>query len=213
MKQMGYILITIGIVAIIAGIVVLRNEPSSTTTETTATEAITTSESSPQSGSNNKSNQADDLTDNERKGREFEEWVVSKFPKSEYTLKEWRGDKYVDGTYAESNRYPDLELELNLKNSSHLFAVECKYRSYLPENFEWTSQEKIHIYNAYARERQIPTFIIFGIGGTPSAPEEVIIAPLDKLQQPNITAKYLRSLHHHEISRTFYYYAKENRLM
>lgn len=210
---MGYLLVTIGIVAIIAGIVVLRNEPSSTTTETTATEAITTSESSPQSSPNNKSNQTDGLTDNERKGREFEEWVVSQFPKSEYTLKEWRGDKYVDGTYAESNRYPDLELELNLKNSSHLFAVECKYRSYLPENFEWASQEKIHIYNAYARERQIPTFVIFGIGGTPSVPEEVIIAPLDKLQQPNITAKYLRTLHHHELSRTFYYYAKENRLM
>lgn len=104
-------------------------------------------------------------------------------------------------------------MELNLKKSSHLFAVECKYRSYLTENFEWTSQEKIHIYNAYARERKIPTFVIFGIGGTPSAPDEVIIAPLDKLQQPNITAKYLRSLHHHELSRTFYYYAKENRLM
>lgn len=77
MKQMGYLLITIGIVAIIAGIVVLRNEPSTTTTETTATETITTSESSPQSESNNKSNQTEDLTDNERKGREFEEWVVS----------------------------------------------------------------------------------------------------------------------------------------
>ncbi|MBQ0020413.1 MAG: hypothetical protein KBT39_07830 [Bacteroidales bacterium] len=155
----------------------------------------------------------DGLTDNERKGRQFEEWVVSQFPKPEYTIKEWRADKFKDGTYAESTRYPDLEVELKLKNATHLFAVECKYRSSISDSFEWTSQEKIDIYNKYAQDRHIPTFIIFGIGGTPSSPEEVIIAPLEKLQKPHVTEKYLRSLHHHDLSRTLYYYAKEKRLM
>lgn len=112
-----------------------------------------------------------------------------------------------------STRYPDLEVELKWKSTSHLFAVECKYRSSISDVFEWTSQEKIHIYNTNARERDIPTFVIFGIGGTPSAPEEVIIAPLERLQKPHITEKYLRSLHHHDLSPTLYYYAKENRLM
>lgn len=155
----------------------------------------------------------DDLTDNERKGRQFEEWVVSQFPKPEYTIKEWRADKFKDGTYAESTRYPDLEVELKWKNTTHLFAVECKYRSSISDGFEWASQEKIDIYNKYAQDRHIPTFIIFGIGGSPSAPAEVIIVPLEKLQRPHVTEKYFRSLRHHDLSRTLYYYAKESRLM
>lgn len=134
-------------------------------------------------------------------------------PQPEYILKEWRADKFKDGTYAESTRYPDLEVELKLKNATHLFAVECKYRSSISDGFEWTSQEKIDIYNKYAQDRHIPTFVVFGIGGTPSAPAEVIIAPLEKLQKPHVTENYLRSLHHHDLSRTLYYYAKENRLM
>ena len=158
----------------------------------------------------------DGLTGNERKGKQFEEWVVSqflKFPKSKYTLREWRADRFINGIYAESTRYPDLELALNLNDGTHLFAVECKYRSSISDSFEWTSQEKIDIYNKYAQDRHIPTFIIFGIGGTPSSPEEVIIAPLEKLQKPHVTEKYLRTLHHHDLSRTLYYYAKEKRVM
>lgn len=223
MKSMAYILIVIGVISLGSGFYLLTRSADSA--QATAPEASVPGKDTTIIINNNtreiiretkvveKTVIDDGLTDNERKGRQFEEWVVSQFPKSEYTIKEWRSDKFKDGNYAESTRYPDLEVELKLKNATHLFAVECKYRSYLPENFEWTSQEKIHIYNTYARERDIPTFVIFGIGGTPSAPAEVIIAPLEKLQKPYITEKYLRSLHHHDLSRTLYYYAKENRLM
>jgi hypothetical protein len=40
----------------------------------------------------------------------------------------WRSDKYSNGRYAESNRYPDLELkQVNLHQEMD-FAVECKWR-------------------------------------------------------------------------------------
>lgn len=155
----------------------------------------------------------DGLTENERKGKQFEEWVAAQFKKPDNTIKEWRADKFKDGNYAESTRYPDLEVELKWKNTSHLFAVECKYRSSISDGFNWASQEKIDIYNHYAQDRHIPTFIIFGIGGTPSAPAEVIIAPLEKLQSPTITLKQLRLFHRHDLSRALFYYAKEKRLM
>lgn len=157
----------------------------------------------------------DGLTENERKGKQFEEWVVSqflKFPKSKYTLREWRADRFIDGIYAESTRYPDLELTLNLNDGTHLFAVECKYRSSISDSFEWTSQEKIDIYNKYAQDRHIPTFIIFGIGGTPSSPEEVYVVPLSALRYPIVKAEYLRQQPLHDLSRPFYYNANTNRL-
>ena len=42
----------------------------------------------------------DGLTESERKGRQFEERVVSQFPKPEYTIKEWRTNKYRKPTEA-----------------------------------------------------------------------------------------------------------------
>lgn len=231
MKPMAYILIIIGIICLGSGIYLL-NKP--TDAPVLADVSVSSSRAPEASVSgrdttviiNNHTREIiretkvvektvvdDGLTDNERKGRQFEEWVVSQFPKTEYTIKEWRADKFKDGTYAESTRYPDLEVELKWRNATHLFAVECKYRSSISDSFKWTSQEKIDIYNKYAQDRNIPTFVIFGIGGTPSAPAEVIIAPLEKLQSPIITSKQLRLFHHHDLSRTLYYYAKENRLM
>ena len=232
MKPMAYILIIIGIICLGSGIYLLNRSAAETTVPDGSLSGSLASVHEPSVSAkdttiiiNNtreiiretkvveKTVVDDGLTDNERKGKQFEEWVVSQFPKPEYTIKEWRADKFKDGTYAESTRYPDLEVELKWKNTTHLFAVECKYRSSLPEQFEWTSQEKIDIYNKYSHDRNIPTFVIFGIGGTPSSPEEVIIAPLEKLQRPHVTEKYLRSLHHHDLSRTLYYYAKDKRLM
>ncbi len=46
------------------------------------------------------------------KGHAFEEFMAKKINQNKgYVLKEWRGDKYANGTYAESNLYPDLEFE------------------------------------------------------------------------------------------------------
>ena len=227
MKPMAYILIIIGIICLGSGIYLLNRPAPDATVPDTVGEFVESTVSAKDTTIiiNNtreiiretkvveKTVVDDGLTDNERNGRQFEEWVVSQFPKPEYTIKEWRADKFKDGTYAESTRYPDLEVELKWKNTTHLFAVECKYRSSISDGFEWTSQEKIDIYDKYEQDRHIPTFVIFGIGGTPSSPEEVIIAPLEKLQKPHVTEKYLRSLHHHDLSRTLYYYAKDKRLM
>ena len=227
MKPMAYILIIIGLLCFGSGIYLLNRPAPDATVPDTVGEFVESTVSSKDTTIiiNNtreiiretkvveKTVVDDGLTDNERKGRQFEEWVVSQFPKPEYTIKEWRADKFKDGTYAESTRYPDLEVELKWRNATHLFAVECKYRSSISDSFEWTSQEKIDIYRKYEQDRNIPTFVIFGIGGTPSSPVEVIMAPLEKLQKPHVTEKYLRSLHHHDLSRTLYYYAKDKRLM
>lgn len=48
------------------------------------------------------------------KGREFEEWVLDLFNRSEspsFVLKEWRGDKMMDDVCPEGNRYPDFIFE------------------------------------------------------------------------------------------------------
>lgn len=215
MKQMAYILIIIGILTLSTGIYFLCRPSSSAPSHqnTPASDTTLVINNICETHVTNNTIINDNLTAKERKGRQFEEWVVSQFPKAHYTIKEWRADRFKDGTYAESCRYPDLEIQLHLKDFAETFAVECKYLSRIPEKYEWASQEKIDIYNKYAKERDIPTFVIFGIGGTPSSPSEVFIAPLQDLQSPTLTTKRLRTFHSHDLTRSFYYYAKENTLL
>ena len=71
-----------------------------------------------------------------------------------FSIKEWRGDKYVDGVYAESSENPDLEIEFRLRGISTTLAVECKWR----QSFErrdkvgltWASSRQIANYQRFA---------------------------------------------------------------
>jgi len=68
---------------------------------------------------------------NKKNGADFEKFIVQKFDKKYYTIKEWAGDKYINGTYAESTTQPDILLEFNLNHKSSQLSVECKWRKNL----------------------------------------------------------------------------------
>ena len=59
-----------------------------------------------------------------KSGDDFEKFIVQKFNRKYYKVKEWAGDKYINGIYAETTQQPDLIIELNLEFSSTTFAVE-----------------------------------------------------------------------------------------
>ena len=117
------------------------------------------------------------------KGREFEDYVLGLFDVREggdFTLKEWQGDKTLGDVCPESNRYPDFVLSYQ---QSHCFAVECKWRERLTANIEndLFSTDKLAIYQQFANERQIPVFIVLGVGGEPCQPELLYIIPLKEI--------------------------------
>ena len=60
---------------------------------------------------------------NKKNGADFEKFIVQKFDKKYYTIKEWAGDKYINGTYAESTTQPDILLEFNLNHKSSQLSV------------------------------------------------------------------------------------------
>ncbi len=129
------------------------------------------------------------------KGRMFEEWAVKRFRRDVFIIKEWRGDKFVEGIYAESSTYPDLEIEFHLRDARERFAVECKWRGQWEFGAKpfliWANDQQIINYQEFARTRAIPVFIVIGVGGQPDRPAEVFIVPLDKLRSGNATEEYL----------------------
>lgn len=144
------------------------------------------------------------------KGRKFEEWVVKRFRRDLFSIKEWRGDKFVDGIYAESSTHPDLEIEFHLRDVRERFAVECKWRGHWESGtkpfLNWATDQQIVTYKEFAQTRALPVFVVIGLGGQPDQPSEVFVVPLDRLRFANATEEYLdRFRRRGEVGQNFFF--------
>ncbi|WP_075352436.1 hypothetical protein [Algoriphagus marinus] len=122
---------------------------------------------------------------NQKAGLDFEKFVVQKFEKKFFTIRNWAGDKYVEGRYADTTTQPDIQLSLKLRGNSYPFAVECKWRSEPKDDFiRFANDGQLERYKAFADKENYPVFIALGIGGKPSNPDELYILPIKELNKP-----------------------------
>lgn len=129
---------------------------------------------------------------NKKSGDDFEKFVVQKFSHNYFRLKEWAGDKYINGIYAETTLQPDLVMEFSLKGEISQFAVECKYRSdFHKGGIEFATMEQCHRYSDFAENRNIPVFIAIGVGGKPDNPQYFYVVPLSELDSNFIDGRTL----------------------
>lgn len=148
-----------------------------------------------------------DTNSPEAKGKRFEEYVVRKFQSEKfYTLKEWRGDKYVDGIYPESNKYPDLELEFAMKDIKRRFAIECKYRTTKNDNgdVEFAYPDQLQRYKTFEAENRIPVYILLGLEGKPEHPAHLFLIPVAAIQDVVLSEEALNE-YYKDINSHFYY--------
>ena len=148
-------------------------------------------------------------TTEKQKGDDFEKYIVQKFSKSYFSIVEWTGDKYVEGMYAKSNMNPDLTLRFKMKDIERDFAVECKYRSdYYKNGVEWCSEQQLKNYKTFATSKEIAVFVAIGMGGVPTAPEELFIIPLTELMNNFVDKSFLNQYRKEKIkdSNLFYDY-------
>jgi hypothetical protein len=116
------------------------------------------------------------------KGNDFEKYIVQKFTKQYFKILEWAGDKYVEGRFAQTTLEPDLKLQFKYKNIQIDFAVECKYRSHFYKNgIEWASEKQLNNYKKFSVQKEQPVFIIIGVGGVASAPDELYLVRLSDI--------------------------------
>lgn len=119
---------------------------------------------------------------NKKKGDDFEKFVVRKFDKKFFSIKEWAGDKYVNGIYANTTPQPDMLIEFKLKQETTNFSVECKWRQKLFKNgIEFATEEQFERYKRFEQKQQHPVFIVIGVGGKALSPEKLYVVPLKEL--------------------------------
>lgn len=157
------------------------------------------------------SKSSDNYEENKLKGDSFEKYVVQRFNQKFFSIMEWRSDKYVNGVYAVSNHFPDLEVLFKAGNIKDSFAIECKWRkSFFNNEIEWARDYQIKNYKKYAREVAVPVFIVIGIGGEPDNPDEIFIVPLDSVKNNVFTKSQL--LQFKTYRKSFYWDEKEKAL-
>lgn len=122
---------------------------------------------------------------NQKAGLDFEKFIVQKFDKKYFVIRNWAGDKFVEGRYADTTTQPDIQLSLKLRGDSYPFAVECKWRSEPKGEFiRFANNGQLDRYKAFAKKENYPVFIVLGIGGKPSSPAELYILPIQELNKP-----------------------------
>jgi hypothetical protein len=145
------------------------------------------------------------IDQNKKSGNDFEKFIVQKFDKKYYIIKNWAGDKYVDGRFAETTPQPDLLIELKQKEGNKLFAVECKWRkNERNESFEFATNEQLDRYRKYETEHKIPVFVAIGMGGEGSNPKQLFIIPLKRLKYNKISIDYLKQFEK-QIDKEFFF--------
>ena len=137
------------------------------------------------------------------KGREFEDFILELFDLDEtrtYSLLEWRGDKSMGKISPISNTYPDFVLEYKEGKRKKKFAVECKWRASIPRRFTKPlfEPEQIARYQEYAEEKALKVYIILGVGGEPSMPDELYMIPINSISQiqskPSLLKQFKREV-------------------
>jgi len=165
---------------------------------------------------------------NKVKGDKFEDYVISKFnmlTESEkkdpfqkrhgrHILLDRRSDKGEDGVFPESNKHPDLEIGCYLYQNKepYKFAVECKFRrDYMNGKVQFVSQEKLADYKEYARENDMPTFIVLGVGGYSNDPQRMFVIPLDRLNENDteLTTEQLADYVQPGKKKSFFYHCND----
>jgi hypothetical protein len=148
-----------------------------------------------------------DLSATKQKGYAFEQFVVTKFPREHFRIKNWRSDKYVDGIYASSNKDPDLMIEYSDYLGTMLFAVECKWRAGFKNKYiEWAKDYQIRNYYDFQKGENAHVFIIIGVGGTEDCPQELFIIPLNDIHrnQTSLDAEFMKPYRRADVQKMFF---------
>ncbi|WP_210463812.1 hypothetical protein [Rufibacter roseolus] len=181
-KMTGIILMALGLIILVIGTLIFLNPTKTPINEASATELKNIADEPKTIAEERKENGVDPKEDNLRKGHDFEKFVVTRFSKKYYTIKEWTSDKSVDGRFAETTLQPDMVLKLNLDSFSKELALECKWRQRLPkEGIEVATENQLKRYKRFEQEKGIPVFIVLGIGGLASSPKHLYTIPLREI--------------------------------
>ncbi len=120
-------------------------------------------------------------------GLRFEDYVSDLFSEKYFSIVEkTHSSETNQERYVESSMNPDFVFRYI--PTDEMFAVECKYRSGLNEEgrLNWSYPEQMKRYQEFSYRRRLPVFIVIGLGGVDTEPEEMFNIPLEEAKYPEL---------------------------
>ncbi len=130
------------------------------------------------------------------KGYDFEKYVISLLDEKDWNIENLTRDISEEvGRHVKSDSDPDVTVK-NL-NTGKILSIECKYRSkfYIDRNkpgILWAKSYQIKQYNNFQQKNGHPVYVVIGVGGSPSKPENIFLIPLYRLKYPFANEDYLK---------------------
>lgn len=119
-------------------------------------------------------------------GLRFENYIQSLFSPEYFSIIEKTHSPDTNSErYIESSMNPDFVFRYIPTNEK--FAVECKYRSALFDGMlKWSYPAQLKRYQDFAYDRNIPTYVVIGLGGIEDEPNEMFNIPLEEAKYPDL---------------------------
>jgi hypothetical protein len=126
------------------------------------------------------------------KGKEFERFVESMFPSRDFEV--------LQRSQPEGSKLPDLYIRD--RKTTQKFWVEAKWRANLfDDKFKLCEKDRLESYRDFQKGVSPETvFMVLGLGGQPSTPDEVYYLPLDEVKHPSLFKSVLRGRKHEHAS-------------
>lgn len=116
---------------------------------------------------------------------DFETLISHKFSRVLFNIKESADKKYVEVNYSENPSLPEFLVEFIGFEKNIEFAVKCKWEQRTHKNgLEISSPEQLNLLIEYAKEKEVPVFIVLGLEGKGGEPERIFIVPLKNISKP-----------------------------
>lgn len=117
-----------------------------------------------------------------RLGKEFEDYVAGLFGEQEWMIE----DRSSDTAYKMGRRITgDLAYDwiVRHRRTGRRFIVQCKYRSrFYRDGIEVAKPFQLRHYRDYQRAKAWDYVVVLGVGGTPKAPEQLYLIPLERIR-------------------------------
>lgn len=125
--------------------------------------------------------------ESEQKGDDFERYVVDLFDEKHFSLVQWTTDMARKHTrFVESDCGPDLVFRH--RRTNEIFCVECKFRSKLFKGkLQWSAPRQLQRYRVFARDNDIPFYVVIGLGGKARKPKKMFCIPLEETKSPALS--------------------------
>lgn len=135
-------------------------------------------------------------TNSYEKGIRFEQYIADMFPKEDFDIVDRTRDiSKFSARRVESDSHPDFVFRS--KKTGKEFAVECKWRARWYEKkgmpgLTWQTHEQ-NKYVQFGKERNMPVFLAFGIGGAPELPDNVYFIEVERTHYVFLEKRLLES--------------------